>query len=265
MNQETVMAGDGETDMGETRKKSPIARFAPLIVLAVVAAAVFFSGAYKYLSLESLRDNIDWLDAQVASNFLMIFFGYILLYAVSTAFMVPGGILTIAGGVLFGTYLGLPLVSTMATVFGASVGASVLFAVAKSSLGGALRSIAGPFLEKMESEFNQSPVSYMFVLRLVPAVPFAIANIAPALLGAKYRDYLITTFFGIIPGTLAYSWIGASAGEFIRDKTVSLDDTSALIESLAAKVAPALIALFVVALIPTIYNRFFKKRASTAA
>jgi len=244
-----------------TKKKNPFMRFLPLLVILTVLAAIFATGAHKQLSLESLRENIDWLDAQIAASFFLVFFGYLLLYAASTAFMVPGGILTIAGGVLFGTTFGLPLISTAATVLGATIGASILFTVAKSSLGGALSKVAGPFIGKMEDEFNQSPVSYMFLLRLVPAVPFAVANIAPALLGAKYRDYLITTFFGIIPGTMAYSWIGASAGDFIRDKTISLDDTGALIESLVGKVAPALIALFVVALIPVIYNRFFKRKS----
>ena len=239
-------------------------RFLPFLVILAVLAVIFATGAHKYLSLASLRENIDWLDAQIASNFLLIFGAYVLLYAASTTFMVPGGILTIAGGVLFGTVLGLPLPSTIATVLGATLGASILFVIAKTSLGGGLRKIAGPFLDRMEQEFNQSPMSYMFVLRLVPAVPFAIANIAPALLGAKYRDYLITTFFGIIPGTFAYSWVGAGAGEFIRDKNVSLDDTSAIIESLIGNIAPALIALFVVALIPTLYNRFFKKKAAAA-
>ncbi len=243
-------------------KKPSLLRFAPLVLIVGVLIAFFATGSQKYLSLESLRNNIDWIDAQVASNFFLVLGIYILIYAASTAFMVPGGILTIAGGALFGVTFGLPLISTGATVIGATIGASILFVVAKSSLGGALRKVAGPFLEKMENEFNQSPVSYMFVLRLVPAVPFAVANIAPALLGAKYRNYLFTTFFGIIPGTLAYSWVGAGAAEFIRDKSVSLDDTGAIISSLTAKVAPALIALFVVALIPVIYNRFFKKKTA---
>ena len=260
-------AGTSSDDLYSTQKEANsnsgkgLMRFLPIVVIIAVLVGVFATGLHRQLSLEALRENIGWLDAQVAQNFLAVFFGYILLYAAATAFMVPGGILTIAGGVLFGVTFGLPLMSTLATVVGATLGASILFLAAKTSLGGPLRKIAGPFLERMESEFNRSPVSYMFVLRLVPAVPFAVANIAPALLGAKYREYLLTTFFGIIPGTMAYSWVGAGAAEFIRDPSVSLNDTNALIASLGAKVAPALIALFVVALIPVVYRRFFQKSA----
>lgn len=249
-----------DADNRSGAKKNPVLRLLPFLGLLAVLAVIFATGTHEQLTIGSLRANIDWIDTQISASFLLVFFGYMGLYAASTTFMVPGGILTIAGGVLFGTTFGLPLISTAATVAGATLGASILFIVAKSSIGGALHTIAGPFLEKMEQEFNQSPVPYMFLLRLVPAVPFAVANIAPALLGAKYRDYLVTTFFGIMPGTLAYSWVGAGAGDFIRDKTISLDDTGALIESLIGKVAPALIALFLVALIPVVYTRFFKKR-----
>jgi len=247
-----------------SKKPNLFIKFLPLIVILGVLTAVFATDTHKLLTLESLRNNIGWLDAQVANNLPLVFASYLLIYAAATAFMVPGGLLTIAGGVIFGVTFSLPLLSTAATVLGASMGASVLFWAAKTSIGEVLRNVAGPFLEKMEAEFERSPVSYMFVLRLVPAVPFAVANIAPALLGAKYRHYILTTFFGIIPGTLAYSWIGAGAAEFIRDKTVSLDDTNALISSLIDKVAPALIALFFVALIPVVYNRFFKKTVATA-
>ncbi len=248
----------------ETKAKpNLIVRLLPFLIILAVLGLVFATGAHKSLSLESLRENIGWIDDKIATNLLLVVGIYMLIYAAATAFMVPGGILTIAGGALFGVTFGLPLISSAATVVGATFGASILFAVAKTSLGGTLREIAGPFLEKMEDEFNQSPFSYMFVLRLVPAVPFAIANIAPALLGAKYRDYLVTTLFGIIPGTLAYSWVGAGAAEFIRDQSVSLDDADAVIVSLLAKVGPALIALFLVSLIPLIYNRFIKKIPAT--
>lgn len=251
-------------DTPETPKKSIFIRLWPMYVILGGLALAVSQGWHQYLTLEFFRSQIDFLDGMIANNLLLVFGAYILIYAAATAFMIPGGVLTMAGGALFGLTFGLPLIGASATVIGATLGASVLFVAAKTGLGGTLRSIAGPFVDRMEKEFNESPLSYLFVLRLVPAVPFAVANIAPALLGAKYREYLITTFFGIIPGTLAYSWVGAGAGAVIRDKSVSLDDTNAIIGSLVSNVAPALIALFVVSLIPLVYNRFFKKSADVA-
>lgn len=252
------------TEVGDKPQKPIYIRLWPMYIIVAGLALAYSQGWHNYLSLEFFRSQIDFLDGLVANNFLLVFLSYIAIYAAATAFMVPAGFLTMAGGALFGLTFGLPLGGTFGTVIGATFGASILFVAAKTGLGGTLRSIAGPFISKMEDEFNESPVSYMFVLRLVPAVPFAVANIAPALLGAKYREYLLTTFFGIIPGTFAYSWVGAGAGEFIRDKSVSLDDTQAVVASLAGNVLPALVALFVVALIPFAYNRFFKKTPAAA-
>ena len=249
-----------------TEKKAPIfIRLWPLYIILGGLALAYFMGWTKYLTLDELRANIGWLDAQIARNVLLVAAVYVVLYATCTAFMVPGGILTIAGGALFGLTFGMPLVGAAATVIGATAGASVLFFAAKTSIGGALRDIAGPFMSKMEAAFNESPINYLISLRLVPAVPFAVANAAPALLGAKYRDYLITTFFGIIPGTFAYSWLGAAAGEVIRDENISTENAGAAIAALGGNIAPALIALFVVSLIPIAYKKVFGKNAKLEA
>lgn len=247
-------------------KKKPhiLVQLWPIYVILGGLALVISQGWHEYLTLESMRQNIGFLDGQIAKNFALVFVLYMAIYAACTAFMVPASFLTIAGGALFGLTFGIPLFGALGTVIGATVGASILFVAAKTSIGEALRGIAGPFISKMEAEFNASPLSYMFVLRLVPAVPFAVANIAPSLLGAKFRDYVLTTFFGIMPGTLAYSWIGGSIGAVIRDPNASTDNINGLIGSLAGNVAPALIALFVVALIPVIYKRFFQKKPKVA-
>ncbi|MDP1555997.1 MAG: VTT domain-containing protein [Hyphomonas sp.] len=206
-------------------------------------------GWHEYLTLESLSANASALDAMVRDNFLIVLASYILIYAAATTFMVPGSALTIAGGFLFGLAIGTP-----ATVIGATLGASLLFAASKTSIGAILRDVAGPFLERMRAGFAENPVSYMFALRLIPLFPFAAVNIAPALLGARYRDYVITTFFGIIPGTLAYTWIGAAV------KGTLLDGGTPDIGSLAANFAPAFIALGVVSLLPVAYKKFFPKK-----
>jgi uncharacterized membrane protein YdjX (TVP38/TMEM64 family) len=207
-------------------------------------------GWHNYLGLESLAENAAWLDQRVRDNFLMVFGLYVLVYAAATAFMVPGSALTIAGGFLFGLAAGTP-----ATVIGATLGASILFFASKTSIGSVLRDIAGPFLEKMRAGFNESPLSYMFALRLIPLFPFAAVNIAPGLLGARYRDYFIATFLGIIPGTLAYTWIGAAVrGTLLSGGTPDIG-------AIASNFVPAFIALGVVALIPAAYKKLFARKA----
>jgi len=105
----------------------------------------------------------------------------------------------------------------------------------------------------MEKGFNENALSYLFTLRLIPLFPFAVVNIAPAILGAKFRDYFITTALGIIPGTVAYTLIGSG----LRG---TLLEAAAIVGAAASNLAPAFIALAAVAIMPTIYKKFFKKK-----
>jgi uncharacterized membrane protein YdjX (TVP38/TMEM64 family) len=224
-------------------------RLWPAYVILIGLGLALSQGWHEYLTLDSLSANAVTLDAMVRENFLIVFALYILVYAAATTFMVPGSALTIAGGFLFGLLIGTP-----ATVIGATIGASILFFASKTSIGAVLRDVAGPFIEKMRAGFAENPVSYMFALRLIPIFPFAAVNIAPGLLGAKYRDYLLTTFFGIIPGTLAYTWIGAAV------KGTLLAGGTPDIGSLAANFVPAFLALGLVSLLPVAYKKFFPKK-----
>ena len=233
------------------RPKKPIwLSLWPVYLIIAVLLLVLSQGWHEFLTLESLSENAVWLDSLVRENLVLVLGAYVLLYAMATAFIIPGGVLTIAGGFLFGLYIGTP-----ATIIAATVGASILFFATRTSLGAALKSVAGPFLGKMEKGFNENALSYMFALRLIPLFPFAVVNIAPALLGAKFRDYLITTFFGIMPGTLAYTWIGAAI------KGTLLEGGDVDIGALASNFVPAFVALGVVSLIPAVYKRFSGRKA----
>lgn len=224
-------------------------RLWPVYIILAGLGIALSQGWHELLTLESLSANAASLDAMVRDNFLVVFVSYVAIYAAATTFMVPGSALTIGGGFLFGLALGTP-----ATVIGATLGASILFFASKTSIGSVLRDVAGPFIEKMRSGFAENPVSYMFALRLIPLFPFAAVNIAPGLLGAKYRDYFVTTFFGIIPGTLAYTWIGAAV------KGTLLEGGTPDIGSLASNFVPAFIALGVVSLLPVVYKKLFTKK-----
>ncbi len=226
----------------------------PVYLIGAGLVAAWYFGLFKYLSLETLREQQDVLQGFVAENFVLAIGAYIVVYALATLFMIPGALwLTIAGGFMFGLVGGTP-----ATVIGATLGASMLFFAANTSVGSALRERAGPFMKKMEAGFNENPLSYMFAMRLFPGVPFPVANIAPALLGAKYRDYALTTAVGIIPGVWAYAWLGAGLGATFA---AGEDPNLAVI---AKNVVPALVALGVVSLIPVVYKKITGRKATPA-
>jgi len=233
----------------------------PLYIIVGGLLLAISQGWHSYLSPTSLAENAVFLNDLVRENFLLVLIAFIGIYIAATTFMVPASALTIGSGFLFGLWVGVP-----ATLVGATIGACILFMAAKSSIGEALKSIAGPFVGKMEAGFNESPFSYLFTLRLIPIFPFAVVNIAPAILGAKFRDFFITTAIGMIPGTLAYAWIGAGLRGTLLDAAAAGEtvDVGAVLTAAAKNMFPAFLALAVVALIPAIYKKFFKKTSAVA-
>ncbi|WP_084420155.1 TVP38/TMEM64 family protein [Henriciella litoralis] len=227
-------------------------RLWPVYLIAAGLGTAWYIGLFDYLSIETLQRQNETLQAFVTENLLLAIAAYIAIYALATLFMLPGALwITVAGGLLFGLIGG-----TLATVTGATLGASLLFFAAKTSLGKILGEKAGGFVKKMEAGFKENSISYMFALRLLPLVPFPVANIAPALLGARYRNFLLTTALGIIPGVLAYTWIGASLGA-----TFDAGETQSLLGAVTNFI-PAFVALGVVALLPVAYKKFFGNKAA---
>jgi len=195
---------DQAQQTSDVQSTSQIKKYLPLLGILAFMGVAFSQGWHNYLSFKELALNLDNLRAFITANYIPAILLYILAYAVLTALSFPSGIvITVAGGLLFGWFVG-----TLATVTGATIGATILFLAAKTSLGEHLKSKAGPFLEKLQKGFEENALSYMFFLRLVPAFPFWLINLAPALLGVKLSTYFIATFFGIIPGTLAFSYVG---------------------------------------------------------
>ena len=247
----TELAAD-TTDTAPDTQRSVWVRLWPVYVILGGLALALSQGWHTHLSPASLADNAAWLAAAVERNVWLVLLAFTGIYIVATSFMVPASALTIGGGFLFGLAVGAP-----ATVVGATIGASILFIAARSSVGHVLRGVAGPFLSKMEAGFNEAPLSYLFSLRLIPVFPFAVANIAPALLGARFRDYLLSTALGIVPGTIAYTWIGAGLRGTLLDAAEAGEsvDVGALVGAAAANLVPAFFALGVVALIPAVWKR----------
>jgi len=257
MNTQTVTVNT-MNDSTPTKQKPIWVKLWPLYIIGAGLAFAISQGWHTQLTPEALGQNAVYLDNLVQENFLLVLLAFIGIYIAATAFMVPASALTIGGGFLFGVAIGAP-----ATITGATIGACTLFMAAKTSIGETLKGIAGPFIGKMEKGFNENALSYLFTLRLIPVVPFAVANIAPAILGAKFKDYFISTALGIIPGTVAYSLIGSGLRETLLAAGENTD-VGALVGEAAKNFAPAFLALAAVAMIPVIYKKFFKKDGASA-
>lgn len=201
--------------------KSTIARLLPLaaIGIAAILGAIYLR---DYLSFEALKANREALIAFRDANFLLTALAFVTAYVVIVAFSLPGAtIATLTGGFLFTTFPG-----ALFNVTGATLGATLIFLAARWGLGaklGAKLQASDGKIKAIKDGIDENQWSMLFLIRLVPAVPFFVANLLPAFLDVPLRRFIISTFFGIIPGAVVYTSVGAGLGEvFARGETPDL-------------------------------------------
>ena len=196
-------------------------RLLPLIGIGA-AAILGFIFLRDYLSFQALSDNREALIAWRDSNYLFAVLVYMAVYVAVVAFSLPGAlIMTLAGGFLFGLFPGVFFIVTAATL-----GAIAIFLAAKMGLGDALSKKIDAdtgVVGKIYDGLRENEISFLFLMRLVPAFPFFAANLVPALMGISLRNFAFTTFLGIMPGSAIYTWVGSGLGEvFESGETPSL-------------------------------------------
>jgi uncharacterized membrane protein YdjX (TVP38/TMEM64 family) len=175
-----------------------------------------------YLSFETLRDNREALLGFRDANYLMTVAVFMSAYVVIVAFSLPGAtIATLTGGFLFATFPG-----ALFNVLAATIGATIIFSAARWGLGERLAAKmedGSGAIKKIKDGIDENQWSMLFLIRLVPAVPFFVANLVPALVGVPLSRFVISTFLGIIPGGVVYTSVGAGLGEvFARGETPDL-------------------------------------------
>jgi len=186
-------------------RRASLKRYLPVALVALAMAAVFATGAHRQVSLETLVRHRMAIDAFIDAHSVAAVAVFMTVYVVVVALSIPGALfLTISGGILFGT-----LVGGTATVIAATAGATIIFLVARSACGESLYRRAGPLAHKIADGFRADAFNYLLFLRLVPAVPFFLVNLAPALVGVKLSTFVAATFIGIIPATVAFSFFGS--------------------------------------------------------
>ena len=199
----------------------PFMRHLPLIIIAMVAVLGAIT-LREQLSFQALADNREVLIAFRDAHYLTTVLIFIAAYVVIVAFSLPGAtIATLTGGFLFATFPG-----TLINVTGATLGAICLFLAARWGLGARLAArmdSADGAVKRIKHGIDTNQWEMLFLIRLVPAVPFFVANLVPALVGVPLSRFAITTFLGIIPGTIVFTSVGAGLGEvFARGETPNL-------------------------------------------
>ncbi|WP_166418240.1 TVP38/TMEM64 family protein [Cochlodiniinecator piscidefendens] len=203
------------SDMTNIQPSSNLRKLLPLVVILVAAVVGAFT-LKDYLSFQALADNREALVAFRDANYLVTALVFMAVYIVIVAFSLPGAtIATLTGGFLFGVFPG-----ALFNVSAATVGAIVIFLAAQWGLGEKLaakmESSEGA-VKKIKDGIDENQWSMLFLIRLVPAVPFFVANLVPALVGVPLRRFAISTFFGIIPGGVVYTSVGAGLGQVFEN------------------------------------------------
>lgn len=227
-----------------------LGRLVPLAIIALGFVLFFVFDLDRFITLESLARHHAALLAFVGANPIAAWLVYVGLYVLVTGFSVPGAtVMTLAGGVLFGTIIG-----ALGSVIGATTGAAAIFLATRTALGEPLRARAGPWLMRLEAGFRRDAFNYLLTLRLIPIFPFFAVNLVPAFLGVPLRTFVLATFLGIIPGTVVFTSIGAGLGDLIATgETLTPGDL------LSPEIVLGLAGLGLLSLAPVAYRRWRRR------
>ncbi len=230
-----------------------------VVVLAVIGYATIGGTG---ISLEALVRYRMEIDAFVSGHRVLAVLAFIGLYIIAVALSVPGAVfLTVTGGFLFGLAVG-----ASASVIGATIGATLIFLVARTAFGEPLLRRAGPRANQLAQGFRNDAFSYLLFLRLVPAFPFFLVNLVPAFAGVRLGPFMAATALGIIPAALVYTFAGTGLDSVIAAQTNGYRDCIAAGRTdcqlsfeardiLTPQLIGALVALGLLALVPVAVKR----------
>jgi uncharacterized membrane protein YdjX (TVP38/TMEM64 family) len=154
--------------------------------------------------------NVDALRAWVASLGIWAPVGFVAVYTIATVGLVPGGVFDLAGGALFGPYLG-----SFLDLVGGTLGAAASFLVSRHLARDWVEIRAGTRLQRIMRSVDEDGWQFVAFLRLVPIFPYTIVNYLLGVTRIPFHQYVIATVVFMAPSTIAYTWIGYASRELI--------------------------------------------------
>lgn len=174
--------------------------------LVIGLFVALFAAAYAFLPIsEWLTAFQNWVQGFGALGWVI----FILVYAITVFFLIPGSIMTIGAGVAYGLW-GFPLV-----IAGATLGSAISFLAARYVFHDRVQAKIAeyPRFAAVNAAIRDEGWKVVGLLRLSPALPFSLQNWFLGLTSVGFWQSQIATFFGIMPGTLLYIWISSLGGE----------------------------------------------------
>ncbi|MGM0898046.1 MAG: TVP38/TMEM64 family protein [Bacillota bacterium] len=165
---------------------------------SAIALAIWLSRSVFQVDAEDLRS---W----ILSFGLWAPVIYIIVYTVRPLIFFPASVLSIAGGLAFGAWMG-----TLYTIIGATLGAMLSFYVAKTAGKSLVTKEWTGKAAKIQTQMEQNGFLYVLLFRLIPVINFDLISYMAAFAKVRFVSFALATFIGIIPGTFAYNFLGSS-------------------------------------------------------
>lgn len=170
------------------------------ILIAATFATYFYLDLGQYLSLVGLKAHQHTLTSYVSDHFALAALIFGAVYISTTALSLPGAaVLTLAAGAIFGFWTGLILVS-----FSSTLGATLAFLSSRFLLRDFVQTKFRNKLKIINNGIEQDGAFYLFSLRLIPAFPFFLINLAMGLTPLRTSTFFFVSHIGMLAGTAAY-------------------------------------------------------------
>jgi len=177
----------------------------PLLILTAIASVLVIGG--KYIDLQQwLAGALRWIDGLGAIGYVI----FALIYILACICLIPGSILTLGAGVIFGVVKGSLLVSVASTI-GATLAFLVGRYVARSWVSRQIKGNAK--FSDIDNAVAKEGWKIVGLTRLSPVFPFSLLNYAYGLTKVSLRDYFFASWVGMVPGTVMYVYIGSLVGD----------------------------------------------------
>ena len=194
--------------------------------IAVLVALFFVFDLGRYLNLEYFQEQRSVVVGLYQQNTLLFIVAFMAIYIAMAALSLPGAtIMTLAAGAVFGLPVGLVLVS-----FASTIGATLACLLARYLFRDAVQNRFGKYLGRINDGVEKDGAFYLFAMRLVPAIPFFVINLAMALTPIRLWTFYWVSQIGMLAGTAVYVNAGKEIGQ---------------LESLAGILSPTLVISFV--------------------
>jgi uncharacterized membrane protein YdjX (TVP38/TMEM64 family) len=184
-------------------------KLALLAVLATLAVLFFVFDMQQYLELRYLQEQGERFRLLFERHTPLVVIVYFLLYVLVVALNLPGAVvMTLAGGMLLGFWIGLVVVS-----FASTIGATLACMFSRYLLRDWVRKSFGDKLERVNKGVDEEGAFYLFTMRLIPAIPFFVINLVMGLTPMRLRTFFWVSQLGMLPGTAVFVNAGTQLGQ----------------------------------------------------